>query len=316
MRILILSCALLLAASPTFAGPGAAEGKERARTAPAKNVAAPKASDRSARPALTQGQATWPKKLQHRMSRYARFGRTLDREGDLQEQVRANMVRTRVQDVQGDRIELARAKLSENKRFASRNAVLARRRGVESDQRERNLARLTRSRSRADFRRQMLIPAHELAELKRYKEGYARFGSPLERSGLRMADKRRNERGADADERKQDRRKLSDDRGDRDPRYLDSRMHGEREREDHGERHDELAEDRRADRAAEREGAEEDRKLDREGEEDDRKLDRLEEAEERSEDAETRSEERSDERTDDRADEKTIRQAEENTRDE
>lgn len=318
MRIFLLSCAFLLAASPVFAGPGAAEGKKSAAKATAKPTAKnAAAADRAARPALAKGKAAWPKKLQHRMSRYARFGRTLDREGDLQEQVRASMVRSRVKDVQGDRIEFARAKLSERNRFASRNAVLARKRGTESDLRERQLSRLTRTRGRADFRRQMIIPAHELAELKRYKADYAKWGSPLEKSGLRMADKRRNERGADADERKKDRRKGRVERSERDPRYLGTREYGERERDREGDRHSEREGEREAERDADREGEADDREAEREGERDaDREADREEDAAERSEDAETRSEERSDERTDDRADEKTIRQAEENTRDE
>jgi hypothetical protein len=312
MRIFLLSCALLLMASPAFAGPGAAEGKKSATKPAAKNVAAKKA-DRSSRPALTKSKAAWPKKLQHRMSRYARFGRTLDREGDLQERVRASMVRSRVEDVQGDRIEFARAKLSKRNRFASRNAFLARKRGTESDLHERQLSRLTRARGRADFRRQMLIPAHELAELKQYKADYAKWGSPLERSGLRMADKTRNERGVEANERKKDWRKRDRPEGDR---YLRIRDRGEERREDAREEEGSEIDDegRGADREEERS---EERELEREGErEGDREADREEDAEERSEEAETRSEERSDERTDDRADEKTIRQAEENTRDE
>ena len=314
MRIILLTCAFLFAASPAFAGPGAAEGKKSAAPASAKNVAAQqgKAADRKARPALAKGQTAWPKKLRHRMSRYARFGRSLDRAGDLQEQVRANMARTRVKDVQGDRIEFARAKLSQRNRFASRNAVLARKRGIESDQRERQLSRLTRTRSRADFRRQMLIPAHELAELKLYKRDYAKFGSPLENSGLRMADKRRSERGADADERKQDWRNKGRDRSDRDDPYLRSRENGERESDRETDRHADRDSERDSEREADREGESEDRDAEREGERDsEREAEREEDAEERSEDAETRSEERTDERTDDRADEKTIRQAEE-----
>jgi len=309
MRIFLLSCVFLLAASPAFAGPGAPEGERTAKAtneAGAKNVAA----DRKARPALAKGKTAWPKKLRHRVSRYARFGRTLDREGDLQEQVRANMARNRVKDVQGDRIEFARAKLSERNRFASRNAVFARKRGTESDLRERQLSRLTRARSRADFRRQMLIPAHELAELKQYKLDYGRFGSPLEKNRLRMADKRGSERGADADERKKDWRVRDRER---DQRYLGTRENGERERDRETDRHAERDAERDSEREADREGESEDRESEREGE---READREEDAEERSEDAETRSEERSDERTDDRADEKTIRQAEENTRDE
>lgn len=309
MRIFLLSCAFLLAASPVFAGPGAAEGKKSAAKPAAKNAAA---ADRAARPALAKGKTAWPKKLQHRMSRYARFGRTLDREGDLQEQVRASMVRSRVKDVQGDRIEFARAKLSERNRFASRNAVLARKRGTESDLRERQLSRLTRTRGRADFRRQMIIPAHELAELKRYKADYAKWGSPLEKSGLRMADKRRNQRGADANERKKDWR--SKTRREEDGPYLQIRDRGEERRVDREDEKGSEIDDEG--RGAERESEREDDRLDRETEREERDADREEEAEERSEDAETRSEERSDERTDDRADEKTIRQAEENTRDE
>ena len=313
MRIFLLSCAFLLAASPVFAGPGAAEGKKSAAKPTAKNAAA---ADRAARPALAKGKTAWPKKLQHRMSRYARFGRTLDREGDLQEQVRASMVRSRVKDVQGDRIEFARAKLSERNRFASRNAVLARKRGTESDLRERQLSRLTRTRSHADFRRQMIIPAHELAELKRYKTDYAKWGSPLEKSGLRMADKRRNQRGADANERKKDWR--SSPRREEDGPYLQIRDRGEERREDlRDEAGSEIDDEGRGgDRSADRDEERDERDLDRDLEKEDRDEERKEDAEERSEDAETRSEERSDERTDERTDEKTIRQAEENTRDE
>jgi hypothetical protein len=335
MRIFLLSCALLLAASPAFAGPDSSPGVRSASSAPAKKLAQKptknrKAGARVARPALSTPKTSWPKALKHRVSRYARFERVMDREGDFREKIRFAMVRTRLKDVRGDRLELARAKLSKRHRFASRNAVLARKRGTESDLRERQLSQLTRVRSRADFRRQMVIPADEMAELAKYKKGLQRFGNPLASDRLRMADKRSNQRGVDASARSNNRRRRGE-RTDEDNPYRDRYLH---QREgDEGDRRDEADageekedrdsdrhSDRDSDRDTDRDTDREDRDAEKEDADEEKDADRDAEKEEADEekDAERDAEkdEREGERAADRADEKTIRQAEENTSDE
>ncbi|MBL4845210.1 MAG: hypothetical protein JKY65_06775 [Planctomycetes bacterium] len=328
MRISFLTSTFLLAgtcflfgASPAFAGPDAPQatpGKAVAKpvgkaVAPAKKLAKEMVrEDRTARPAHDTVRTSWPKALKHRVSRYARFDRVLDREGDLSEEIRAAMVRTRVQDVRGDRLELARAKLSKRQRYASRNAVLARQRGVESDLRERQLSRLTRARSQADFRRQVVIPSEEMAELAKYKEGLKRWGNPLSPERLRMADKARNERGVDAEIRTKDRRKGRErtDRG----RYL-GRLHtgeqSERDEENAAERRaekDEADEENAAERRAEKDEADEENAAERRAEKD-------EADEENATERDAEKDEADEERAAERADEKSIRQAEENTSD-
>lgn len=302
----LLTVGLLVGGSADVA---LAQGVQTASDAPTPRSAAP--SPKASRGLERADQrAPWPEALKHRMSRYARLDRVQDETGDARERVRFAMVRERVQDAQGDRLELARLRLSQNGRLASRNANFARRSGQAADAVERRLSRLTLMRAKADFRRHMLIPAEELAELREYRKGLLRYGDPLRNGRLQIAEKdydaRRLDKQDDTERRRKEQGSRTDERDDERP-LLDERrgdmIGGVREAGDEAEDLDDRHESLQLERA--------------EGQRDAR-LEALEERDaekqlEQAERAEDRSEESREERNAERRDDKTIRQAEEST---
>lgn len=242
------------------------------------------------------------------MSRYARLERVGDASGDEREDLRAAMASERVDDPQGDRVELVRARLSRQGRFATREAFLARRRGSESDSVERRLARLTLARAKADFRRHMLIKADELAELKQYNADKLRFADPYDRIGI--ADERFNEERLNRQKETEQRREDSTNRGDNDDegrgRYEGALIRDARE---FGDEAKDLRDLERLESKTERED-------DKAAAREEKTAEKADEKEaEKTERADERSAENAEERNDDRREEKTIRQTEESARD-